>query len=562
MTLMVLPLLSACGGNPVDDNDANITTQNLPFQNLSEAYTIKNTFIETYYIDNSNVPYISVVDLIISLNGFFDADNGLRYRYYPNYNNLVLTKSYSNGYKYQIHIFWDENKIIVPQFNYFYSIIKSNQETNYSRFIENTGYYSSGAKAINFDLGSYYFDILYYNNRCLMPLVIFNMLFCSQNGYNIFYNGESYHGYSGEIDPSYSEYSQIYESELNGTECPDDIRHAAIYSMLFAFDYFYGLKKDKQIDYFENYVLKGNMDCIKSTDPLVYMQGYRNILQYQLDELHTRINSVSNYNLLTERRYYLNDCGPFWNEYYSTKTELTNYKNEAFPNGVDPVRYQGDTAIITLSSFTTGSNSDILDNNGHLKDDAWMFDSYYYMKHCLEDIEEHEGIQDILLDLSSNGGGNVGAMMRVLGFLTDDVLRYSLYNTLTKEYSIDYYKVDTNGDNAYDFDAYDNYRWTILTSINTFSAANAFVSCVREQGLAKIIGQQTGGGMCSVLPLLLADGTAITISSQNTIRFVKKEGNTSVFYAIEHGFLPSLDIDYSEFYHNELLVDYIDQVNG
>ena len=46
MTLMVLPLLSACGGNPVDDNDANITTQNLPFQNLSEAYTIKNTLLE------------------------------------------------------------------------------------------------------------------------------------------------------------------------------------------------------------------------------------------------------------------------------------------------------------------------------------------------------------------------------------------------------------------------------------------------------------------------------------------------------------------------------------
>ena len=227
------------------------------------------------------------------------------------------------------------------------------------------------------------------------------------------------------------------------------------------------------------------------------------------------------------------------------------------------VRYYGDTAIITFNSFKTGSNNDLYDSDGILKENAWQYDSYYYMQHCMNDIKQYSEVKDILLDVSQNGGGNISAMERVLGFFTDNVLKYETYDTLTNEYHIDYYKIDTNADGYYDDDAYNQYRWTLLTSINSFSAANALTSCFINQGLGKTIGQKTGGGMCSVLPIVLADGTAIAISSNNTMRYVKKnDEGRPIYYPIEDGISPNLEIPYTDFYNDEKLVGYIDQANS
>ena len=65
--------------------------------------------------------------------------------------------------------------------------------------------------------------------------------------------------------------------------------------------------------------------------------------------------------------------------------------------------------------------------------------------------------------------------------------------------------------------------------------------------------------MCSILSLVLADGTAITISSNNTMRDVdKNEDGKNIFYSIEKGIKPNLLIPYSDFYNDSKLVDYID----
>lgn len=113
-------------------------------------------------------------------------------------------------------------------------------------------------------------------------------------------------------------------------------------------------------------------------------------------------------------------------------------------------------------------------------------------------------------------------MIRVLGYLTDNdiALHYKdLINSQNQKLS---YSVDiSNSINT-------NYKYYILTSGNSFSAANYFTSIAKDMGIATIIGQTTGGGMCSVIPLVLSDGSAITISSYNTTR-------NSKFGSIEYG---------------------------
>ena len=172
----------------------------------------------------------------------------------------------------------------------------------------------------------------------------------------------------------------------------------------------------------------------------------------------------------------------------------------------------------------------------------------------------HNEIQDVVLDLSLNGGGNIGAMHRTLGFLTDKVLLNYSYNTLTNEYSCSYFKVDTDGDGYYDDDVYHQYRWTILSSMNSFSAANSFIGKVKQQNLVKVIGNASGGGMCSVLPLVLADGTAIAISSNTSTRFVRKKEGKDIYYSIENGLKPDMEISYSDYYDNVKITEYVDAV--
>lgn len=162
------------------------------------------------------------------------------------------------------------------------------------------------------------------------------------------------------------------------------------------------------------------------------------------------------------------------------------------------------------------------------------------------------------MDLSLNVGGSIAAMERVLGFLTDEVLLDYRYNTLTNEYSCCHFKVDINGDGYYDNDSYNEYRWTVLSSLNTFSDGKDFINKVKQQGLAKIIGNKTGGGMCSVLPLVLAGGTALAMSSNNSSRHMIKENGKNNYYLVEHGLNPNFKIPYSNYYNNLKIEEYVD----
>lgn len=567
--LLIMLSLSSCGTLtsstttiiPEDDNNAQVMTKEIPFTNLSSDFNINGKEINTYYINNEDVPYIDVIEYIRSLEGFINCDESLRYKNYPNKNMLVLAYYYNNKQSCSVQFQWDTNCIVVDDFNFFSYITEKNQKTNYDSFIKYTNYESWSKKEVVFDIGAYYFDILYWNEKCLIPFTIANMLFCSHNQFNTYYTEENYYGYYGEISEYSDEYQIIYKQDTNGKEQSKAMRKATVNSFLFAMNYFYGLKEDKDIELFNNFVSDEDFDLLFSNKAEDNHKALKHIIYGQLDELHTRIDGRSIYSSEhDEDLLSLSEYGTFWSEYFSLGETQSVLREERLGETIPEVRYKGDTAIITLDEFVTGSNDEIYDSEGNVKDTAWRYDTYFYMRHCMDDIVKHTEVNDIVLDLSLNGGGNIGAMYRTLGFLTDKVLLDYEYDTLTNEYSCSHFKIDTDGDGYYDDDAYDQYRWTILSSMNSFSAANDFICKVKQQKLAKIIGNKSGGGMCSVLPLVLADGTAIAISSNNSNRFVKKEKNNTIYYSTEYGIKPDMKILYSDYYDDARLVEYVDAV--
>ncbi|GAA8717896.1 Uncharacterised protein [Chlamydia abortus] len=68
--------------------------------------------------------------------------------------------------------------------------------------------------------------------------------------------------------------------------------------------------------------------------------------------------------------------------------------------------------------------------------------------------------------------------------------------------------------------------------------------------IATLIGKKSGGGMCSIMPLVLNDGTTLIISSNNCAINKQKQ-------YIEDGIEPKLNLEYEYFYDDDALLNLI-----
>lgn len=92
-----------------------------------------------------------------------------------------------------------------------------------------------------------------------------------------------------------------------------------------------------------------------------------------------------------------------------------------------------------------------------------------------------------------------------------------------------------------DQEAYETVNWFFITSPVTFSAANLMTAIVKNQKLGPIFGTTSGGGAASINPFILAEGTLISISSNNLISIRTKNPDNSYTYTdVEDGIEPDL----------------------
>ena len=197
-----------------------------------------------------------------------------------------------------------------------------------------------------------------------------------------------------------------------------------------------------------------------------------------------------------------------------------------------------DTAFIYFERFAETFNENAF--YYHLPNenlyDASTFALFY---DAFAKIKQAPQVKRVVIDLSNNVGGNVGALTAVLGFLSPDgEANLTYFHTLNRNYCSEWYHVDTNLDGK--FDARDGfggqYDFYILTSGFSYSCANALPFYAQADGLAKIIGEQPGGGDCMVAPFLDAYGHVANMSGWNKMgrvsdgKFVSDEKSVNVDY--------------------------------
>ena len=544
--ITLLPLMATCLSVTGCFNEKGAKT--FKFTNLASDFYISTKRMKLYFPDEGNLPYVDLTKFISDLNGYIYKDI---INIEKNESRSQLTMSIPILLTQSPVVVFDWDRDVVSADQLFFEIIPlTSATTDYSahfKTVEEKSSVSNPEKVI-YNLRSYNFDIKYENGKVLLPLVIANMLFCSPNYYNIYFNGDALYGVFGETRDE-SIINRICRSSWNGKECPQDVAFATKNSLLFATDYFYGLQEDKGFKHSKLFYVYNDLNKLASPRGKDHVDGINKLIYNQINDLHSRVDFYTPYHdVIPDNSYLLTDRGDRWGKFYSRRSELLNYRNNYLGQEFEPVRFSGDTAIITFDSFEIG------DVYSLKRKDAWKYDTFELFKYCMDKIGKHGGINDVLVDLTLNGGGNIAAMINALGFITDDEIYYNIKDTLTNSTTRAAFIVDTDGDGTYTNDAYSNYRWTVLASTGTFSAANLFTSVFQNQGLGKVIGNKSSGGMCGVQPLVLADGTAFTLSGNMTFR----KYNNGNFESIEYGVEPDVEMSYNDLYNDEKLVAAID----
>ena len=167
-------------------------------------------------------------------------------------------------------------------------------------------------------------------------------------------------------------------------------------------------------------------------------------------------------------------------------------------------------------------------------------------------------IENIVLDLSCNGGGALHAAAFVLAWMLGEC-NLDICNQISGAKSLAVYKADVNFDGAYDAgDTVKDKNLFCMISPLSFSCGNMVPAVLKASGRVTMLGASSSGGTCCVQNYSAADGTLFRMSSKYAMG-VSKNGS---FYDIDKGVEPHYYINRPEnFYDKEKISAIVNDIN-
>ena len=439
--------------------------------------------------------------------------------------------------------------------------------------------------ALNF--GKYGINIIGKEDDIILPLVTASNLFMGPTMLTCFYNKDCIYF----IDPNdplcdtntvigtLDYYSSVLQYFKDGKRTADEAKFA-YGELCFFIDTFYGLPgreylhdayvADKDLDLVLsdfNDITRKARQLLLSTNEYEYFAGQlmlqdflfdaghsysgygANILYNYFSEVRTNVNKV-----LEEIPYTIGKTRAARNASTAYQNQLVSAHNnsETTPNGYI---VRGDTLIYRFDSF----NYDIHTWNDYYKNptlENLPNDPVGNFKRMLEQYEGNKSISNVLVDISTNGGGYGDVVVAFMGLMTGRTYQHS-HDMVNDNYITVHYDFDANFDGV--FDEKDkavkySFNFAILCSAYSFSCGNLLPAQARECGLM-LLGDKSGGGSCAVLDAITAEGLYVRLSSQDHMVTLKNE---EVEMGVEvHKTLVSQKntdyYDFSEFYDFDLI---------
>lgn len=199
---------------------------------------------------------------------------------------------------------------------------------------------------------------------------------------------------------------------------------------------------------------------------------------------------------------------------------------------------QGDTALFSFDSFMS---CDLPGWNAYYTGEGERpNDIVSALYDCVVKADKNPKIKNFVIDVSTNGGGLVPVNYYIISLISgNDTFYDSLvkYGVTTKAY----YETDRNLDGKFDSKDVElkfDLNFGIIESEYSFSCANTLPVMAKDNGLL-IIGEQSGGGACTVIEYYTPDGAPINISSANS-RTMTKDGKN-----VDSGVVPDYNLVYA-----------------
>lgn len=216
------------------------------------------------------------------------------------------------------------------------------------------------------------------------------------------------------------------------------------------------------------------------------------------------------------------------------------------------IEQEAETAYIGFDSFDV--DYEAWDNYYSKGGDIPIYtDTYAFVRDKLYKAKAG-GAKNIVLDISTNGGGDTNALCGLVGLFNKGKCNFTTKDTVNDFIATEYYKVDINLDgkiDELDIEELNNFDFNVgvLTSGYSFSCANLFPAVMKNLGFP-IIGQKSGGGSCAISVETTADGIAYVRSSHLTL--VDEDGEN-----IDDG----IPVDYEIEMLDDYYVDFFDARN-
>lgn len=236
----------------------------------------------------------------------------------------------------------------------------------------------------------------------------------------------------------------------------------------------------------------------------------------------------------------------------------------------------GKTAIVRFDQYTTSGDSDLnaIINETNLELGKTTEDicnsikenytaiqkdikTEYYLYCVNKMIKKNPEVENVILDMSNNGGGACRTAVATLAWMLGEV-QINTTNSITGAKFSSVYVCDINADGKFDEnDTIKDKKLFCLISPASFSCGNMVPAMLKSSDRVVLLGETSGGGSACVYETMAADSTIFQISS----RYVMSENKNGSNYDIDKGIEPHVRLQPETLYNKEKICSIVANMN-
>ena len=399
-------------------------------------------------------------------------------------------------------------------------------------------------------LGDYGIDLVWQDGLYLIPLQTLSDFILTAPGSGFYFNGKNLmFAADTRLCPDF-----YYDAPTG--ERSEALAEYGYNELCLMLDYLYGMKDTHDIESFDQLFHDvGLAGLLKGTNAEYADRAIWHLITDFFDDIHSDWHA---YSYLAGPVDVQVPNGPSVSRWIEKSDEYEAVRKKYYPDGVPGYEEIGNTAYITFDRFYIEGQDG--DQFYHVEDPMDFEDTdtigLIMKAHALIN-RENSPIENVVIDLSCNGGGHADTAIFVMAWFLGEA-SIGMKDMMTGAMCSSTYRCDANRDRKFDdSDTVKDKNLFCLISPVSFSCGNLVPCMFKESGKVTLIGRTSGGGACNVLPSCSAWGTSFQISAPRQLSFLKNGS----FYNVDRGADPDYVLaDLNEYYDRAALTDYINSL--